>query len=636
MRHSLVVATLSLSVVAAIQANLPGQAVGNWLPPVNFPTNTVGCAGSTEAVYAVHAALIPGTTGRVLIWGRGSNTSCWFPLLAGTSPGDYEQQFAIVDADASPATVTYGVWRIPAAFAPPIFAGSHPNPFNPSTNVTNGVQGLFCAGHCWLPDGRLFVVGGNDWSASVTHPNADFTGSRMVAVYDPTIGPLGTWRTGQEPQVQPSPIAFLERPRWYPTPVVTVDTAELVPTIKIIVLGGIEQLNRTADPNGEGNGLFWPSDRAYLTHEAYDVALLGSTWTITKDSRQGSALPSNYSPNTPVNGLFIGPATTTPDLAYQLGYSLFYYARAHYLSNGVFGGAPAFFRGIAWIGGMPAVTTWIDHPVDPNSWPLPQPLLTTTAEMLEEPMAVLLPASLGGGGEDRIAVLGGQYGLDTMPPTQITNHVRVLDAKVASPTWSTTAIPSMNHRRKFANAVLLPDSSLLVVGGGTNPVHSATGGEVFTPEVFRGTSWQDGPAEASPRTYHSCSLLLPSGRVLSIGGDTRRYDMQVYEPHYWQAGGTRPVITTAPATMAYNNTASVAFTLAPGRTLAKASLTTPGAVTHSHDPNQRLVELPIVSSTGTGAVLATPINPTKAPYGFYMLWLVDSAGEVSAAAWTRL
>jgi hypothetical protein len=44
----------------------------------------------------------------------------------------------------------------------------------------------------------------------------------------------------------------------------------------------------------------------------------------------------------------------------------------------------------------------------------------------------------------------------------------------------------------------------------------------------------------------------------------------------------------------------------------------------------------IVSATTTSASLATPVNPTKAPYGHYMLWIVDSAGQVSVAAWVQL
>ncbi|HEX5052381.1 MAG TPA: hypothetical protein VFZ65_11445, partial [Planctomycetota bacterium] len=163
---------------------------------MQFPTNYAGCSGSTEALYAIHAHLIPvgSNRGKVLIWGKGLSFLCWFPYLA-TTPGDYDQQFAIVDADASPVTVVYGYWRIPAVSAPPIYNGTTTVG---GYTVSNGMQGLFCSGHCWLPDGRLFIVGGDDWSAHITHPYADFTGSRMVAIYDPMPGATGSWSTVQQ------------------------------------------------------------------------------------------------------------------------------------------------------------------------------------------------------------------------------------------------------------------------------------------------------------------------------------------------------------------------------------------------------------------------------------------------------
>ncbi|HEX5052573.1 MAG TPA: galactose oxidase early set domain-containing protein [Planctomycetota bacterium] len=406
------------------------------------------------------------------------------------------------------------------------------------------------------------------------------------------------------------------------------------------MLGGIEQAVFNPPSGLVGNGVFLASDRSYLTHEAFNVdSNTGPTWasvTIDKDTRPGGVLPTVSGTPVQVPGLFLG--TTTPTMPnFPFGYSLFYYGRAHYLSNAVFGGGPAHVNGVSWIGGMPVGSVWIDHPVDANLWPTPQPLLTTVTDIIDEPTAVLLPASLNGGGSDRIALFGGQLGLNsTTPPSPITNLVHLLDAKLLSPTWSTTAMPPMNHERKFANSVLLPDSSVLIVGGGINGATGGKGGEVFVPEVFRGTTWQDGPPETSPRTYHSTSLLLPSGRVVSMGGDTRRWDMQIYQPHYWQAGTTRPVVASAPSALTYGSDFVVTYTLAPGRTLAKASLTTPGSVTHSHDPNQRLVELAITGSNSTSATLSAPADPTKAPYGHYMLWLVDSAGEVSAAVWTRL
>ena len=632
--------SLSLSVVGtATFKPLPAQApLGNWLPPVQFPDNGVGCGGNpAESFYAVHASLIPvgPHRGKVLIWDPSAALVC--SLVYGFS-GDRDQRWAIVDPESG--TVIFDSWKILAAAAPPIFA---PIPAIPT--LTNGVQGLFCASHCWLPDGRLLVVGGDDWSGEFSAGYAKFTGSRLVCIYDPmptTANPGGTWSTVAQLLV---PVPFLTVARWYPTVVVTyLPNAAGTRSVKVVVLGGIEQYVEEPYPDTLiGNGIFLSTDRAYLTHEAYDLTA-GATsvtpWTISKDDlRPGGTLPANYMPNAPVNGLFVGPETsaTLPD--FRLGFSLFYYARAHYLSDGVFGGGTPYANGLTWVAGMATGAAWVNHPVDPNMWALPHPIITTSYPLLDEPTGVLLPASLLtslGVGEDRIALFGGEYGVLT---GLVSRDVHVLGWTAAFPSWSTTAIPPMNHARKFPNALVLPDRSVLVTGG------EDAGAAVTKPEVFRGaaTGWQDGPVEASPRAYHSILLQLSSGRAVTMGGDTRTKAMQVFEPHYFQPGNTRPVITspspTAVATViGYNSTFPVTFTLASGRTLQSASLTTPGSLTHGHDPNQRLVELGIdlTSLTTTSATLTTPVNPTKAPYGNYMLWLVDSAGEVSVAAWVQL
>ena len=606
--------------------------LGIWFSPMKFTGPFQGCGNNQdEKFYAVHSSVIPvgPHRGKVIVWDRSSALLC--STFNGALSGDRDQRWAIVDPEAQ--TIQYFSWTIPAAFAPPLY---RPIPAVPA--ITNGGQGLFCSGHCWLPDGRLMVIGGDDWTGALSSGYAAFTGARLISIYDPLNGPNGTWSTLK--QLYPTAQSvFLDIARWYPTAVVAYDPTQPVRAVKVIVLGGIEEYVPEPPDNLICNGVFLATDRAYLTHEAYDITegLAGQPWTITKDRRAGSSLPPNYTPNTPLPGVFIGPTTATsvemPD--YQLGLSLFYYARAHYLSNGVFGPGNNFPNGIVWAAGMAVDTAWVDHPTNPNLWNPPHPIIKPTVPMLEEPTAVLLPASLGTGGEDRIALFGGQFGMDHTGV--ITNYVHVLNARSPAPTWSTTSIPPLNHQRKFANSVLLPDRSVLVTGGGTNPLHGGHGGEVFTPEVFRGgQTWEECAAEDSPRTYHSGALLLPSGRVVSLGGDSRTWDLQVFQPHYIHDSTTRPSITSSPATIAYGTTFSVGLSLYQGRTLQNACLIAPGSLTHSHDPNQRLVELGITSSTTTSATLSTPANPTLAPYGYYMLFVVDSLGDVSVAAWTQL
>jgi hypothetical protein len=75
--------------------------------------------------------------------------------------------------------------------------------------------------------------------------------------------------------------------------------------------------------------------------------------------------------------------------------------------------------------------------------------------------------------------------------------------------------------------------------------------ELYDPSTGR---WTLGPAQQGRRVYHSTAVLLPDGSVMS-GGDDGDGDggggasdlIEIYEPPYLRQGGTRPVITSAPA-----------------------------------------------------------------------------------------
>jgi hypothetical protein len=71
--------------------------------------------------------------------------------------------------------------------------------------------------------------------------------------------------------------------------------------------------------------------------------------------------------------------------------------------------------------------------------------------------------------------------------------------------------------------------------------------------------------------------------------------------------------------------------------IASAVLIRPAAVTHSSDPNQRELALPITHDSGAGELKVglTSIE-NLAPPGYYMVFLVNSAGVPSVAQWVHV
>jgi hypothetical protein len=285
----------------------------------------------------------------------------------------------------------------------------------------------------------------------------------------------------------------------------------------------------------------------------------------------------------------------------------------------------------------------------------PDPDLWTTTPMPNStfyhsgfgPASVLLPGGptaatgpskmllIGGSGDS-----GGYCTVKSQCDNNGTGTVEELDYSNLAAGWTTLAHmpgPGRNH----ANAVLLPDGNVFLAGGNTvnswnQPQHQEL---LYNPSTNRWT----GLASNDPniqRGYHSNAILLPSGRVL-IGGDTggevvngttindHGGRLEVYDPPYLFKG-TRPVITSAPSTVTWGST----FQVASSPDVTSAVLMAPAAQTHSVDMNQRSIDLP-VTTTSTGVSLTAPVQ-SVAPPGYYMLFLLNSRGVPSVAAWIHV
>ena len=107
----------------------------------------------------------------------------------------------------------------------------------------------------------------------------------------------------------------------------------------------------------------------------------------------------------------------------------------------------------------------------------------------------------------------------------------------------------------------------------------------------------------------------------------------MWSPPYLHAG-PRPLITAAPTEWRRGASHTVSAT-ATGASLQRFVLVRPSAVTHSLDPDQRVVALGTTAVAG-GAALTPPTDGDVAPSGWYMLFAVDSLGRPSVARWVHL
>ncbi len=468
------------------------------------------------------------------------------------------------------------------------------------TNFDLGMPGgrgdLFCSAHAWTPDGNLFVAGGTQYHSRVTthadvnHKPASqgagtFGGGNFGGIV-PVNKPLGD---------QGARLAYLYDPavgetgqwtrlqdmvidRYYPSVIQTADD-------KMLVVGGQRNANR------------FPVNH----YESFD--LVTGEWEVLGGRR-----------------VFPGPPGPDPVLVYP---------RLHLLSTGD-----------VFMAGFTGQTSRLNHAAGPGTWTLTG---RRFADFTFYNSTFLLPEIYEG--RDKIMAIGGEI-LQDGKWQGATDRVQIADGAAdvgeggEGGAWED--VDGLNQKRQRVSATILPDSSLLLIGGrDLNPGQDA-GDHLGTPELYDPVErvWKDMAWVLSPRSYHATSALLPDGRVFVGGGDVRFFDYQIFVPPYLLCGRPRPVITAAPQAMTYSETPlNYRIQVEPlpgGVSIERAVLMSPASVTHHQDFQVRQVELEIVSSGEDDMTIRAPQRPALAPRGYYMLFLLTDLGTPSVASWVKL
>jgi hypothetical protein len=191
----------------------------------------------------------------------------------------------------------------------------------------------------------------------------------------------------------------------------------------------------------------------------------------------------------------------------------------------------------------------------------------------------------------------------------------------------------MTYKRRQINATLLPDGTVLVTGGSSSPGFNEPAGAVYAGELWDpvAETWTTVASFTQYRGYHSFTLLLPDGRVLSGGGDASM-SAEVYSPGYLFKGA-RPVITSAPSTVTYGQPFFV--TTADAAQISRVNLLRLSSVTHAFNMEQRISRLAF-SAAANGLNVAGPTDANLSPPGHYMLFILNGSGVPSVANIVRV
>ncbi len=211
------------------------------------------------------------------------------------------------------------------------------------------------------------------------------------------------------------------------------------------------------------------------------------------------------------------------------------------------------------------------------------------------------------------------------------NGALVIDLTSMTPSWHLTG--NLSSVRQWVNGTVLADGRVLATGG--SAVANTLTGVNNSAEIWDPTTgtWVVGASSATARLYHSFALLLPDASVLVGGGGhpgpLTNLNAEIYYPPYLYtsagAFAARPSIDLAPDTLDIGQSFTMNVTAS---TVSRVTIVKTGAVTHSFNMDQRFLELPFTATGGTLSVLA-PTRASDAPPGYYLLFAIDDQGVPS-------
>ncbi len=430
---------------------------------------------------------------------------------------------------------------------------------------------LFCGGHSFMHDGRLFAAGG-----TVGTGYDPFIGLPYAYIFDPTIADDDSkWDYLGSPDA-PKP---MQSGRWYPT-------VTRLPNKWLLVMSGFTTqpaLNRLPE-------IWNPVQQVWIRRTQAQAqmpfdTLYPAAHVVPRGEFEGKVFYST--PFRPIGG--------------QL-------KRQSYVFDPYFDGIPNGQYYWKTVGGQ-------------------------TTVLRDDGCSVLLPIKPSPNTEVKILILGGRV-YDPAFGTQVANNTaETINLADDKPWW--VSAPSLLLARNHANAVILPDGKIFVTGGNQIYYRegAVTNAELFDSEANGGAgSWKLLPPSSYTRMYHSTAILLPDATVWVGGGDTLGGSpssdfIEIYKPGYLFDGinniSQRPqIISVSGNEITYRDI----FNIQTDLPVDMAILISLGATTHAFDQNQRAVLLTITQVPPINGVynyeVTAPDNANIAPPGYYMLFVL--------------
>ena len=173
--------------------------------------------------------------------------------------------------------------------------------------------------------------------------------------------------------------------------------------------------------------------------------------------------------------------------------------------------------------------------------------------------------------------------------------------------------------------------------------------EIWDPATGQ---WRQGAVAQKMRLYHSNALLLPDGSVLVSGGgatsptlttdpNKNNLNAEIYYPPYLftstspgtSSRAARPTVANVPTWIDIGKT--FALDVADAASVSRVTLVKTGSTTHSFNMDQRFLDLTF-NASGSHVAVQAPTHAGDAPPGFYLLFVFNEAGVPSVGKIVRM
>jgi hypothetical protein len=228
--------------------------------------------------------------------------------------------------------------------------------------------------------------------------------------------------------------------------------------------------------------------------------------------------------------------------------------------------------------------------------------------------------------KDQILVFGGKQNGESYAPS---NKVYLIDFSDSFKP-EIKELNSMSYARSNSNTTILPDGNIFINGG-----HSYNDLEfsVLIPEIYNHNTQTSKEMEKSyfRRNYHSSSLLLPDGRILTAGGDV--WNAEIFYPPYLFTKdiNNKTILAERPEIIDIdkNLKRGTSKKIKVKGDISKVTLISTGSVTHGQGSESKFRNIDFTRVSDDEIEIAIDKNKNNLQNGNYLLFVINGNGTPS-------